>query len=996
MLIFPGVGVRAILAAPKQNTCPNMNPTKRSALRAGFIVASSAFLLAGWPLVGRADDAKSDQTSSSGASAASGNEEPFVLSPFKVTTDKDLGYKATNATTGTRLDESIKDLPMPISVITEKFLRDTGATDLREALAYTAGIQLQSQNDQGTPGGAYQGPGGVNNPEGATANISQTSYKIRGYVTDAVLRDGFRRQSSTDSVNIARIEVAFGPTALLYGIGEFGGIVNYIPKMPRAQQAAEVTASYGSYDFKRATVDVTGPVSKTWDFNYRLTGAWEDTKDYSDYYKQNHNFISPAVSFHPTKTTEVDIDYEYGKQTQKGVGFRRVRAMANVSGGDQGEHADFYTLPGTDPYTFRWSGPDTFVKTTANNFRAQVSQGIGANLHLLVGYNHAKASFSTRDVLGNLAQNVGPVSLRQTVDFGTAALDKTNGDSNLNVVNGTVDNVVLQYGWSNTASSNSHDQVRSELNWKFKLFESNKWLAFTNSFLFGHSEELQKNTSANVATPDNTFNYKSPLDDSPIRFGTQGDGTTDVALVPKIDTYTKAWDQATYLVYAGKFLDDRVMLILGGRDDYSDNFVYTHDARNSSTNSVRSPKVKVRTYQRGVSVQLTRHISAFALRAEGVSPNFSGTVDTAGQPVGPIVAKSKEYGLKFDLFDGRISGSVSQFKINRTGTPFFYWWAPTSNNIKFDPNKNIVYNVSNFSPSSVAGGSNGGNGAADASITQWNAGVTAGAIYQKNGSWYVNASQSTGAAYLDAVFDYTKSHGMSWPGWLYIYDGETNNAWNDIAASKNEWVVGADQAKGWGCDLQFTPTDNFQVVASYSHINKVITSAGQFAKYPYPQDRWAVWYFPNTDWGLTGKPITTAYGDPHDTSTWTGIGFGSGEKQDDTPEHQVSLWANYQFTKGTMKGWAFGAGGVYESPREYQSGITHGGGQRITDANGNIVVLKTPARYTYNAMVRYSFKLHDHNASVQLNIDNIFNDRKLYGLLYAPPRTARIELDYRF
>jgi len=237
---------------------------------------------------------------------------------------------------------------------------------------------------------------------------------------------------------------------------------------------------------------------------------------------------------------------------------------------------------------------------------------------------------------------------------------------------------------------------------------------------------------------------------------------------------------------------------------------------------------------------------------------------------------------------------------------------------------------------------------------------------------------------------------MSWPGWLYNSDSETNNSWENRASSSqgNEYVIGSDQSKGWSTDIVFSPTDNFQILASYTHISKIITSAGNFAKYAHPEDRWAVWYFPNTDWGLTGKAITTAYADPNDTSTWTGIGFGYGEKQDDTPEHQASLWANYQFTSGLMKGWSFAMGGTYESPREYQSGITHGGGQRITDKNGNIVVLKTPERYVCNAMIRYGFKLFDHDANVQFNVSNVFDDRKLYGLIYAAPRQFRLEFNY--
>ena len=108
---------------------------------------------------------------------------------------------------------------MPIEVITEQFLRDTGSTDLRQSLRYSAGIQLRVRMT--TAPGGLPGTGGVNNAEGATANRSQTSVKIRGFVTESVLRDGYLRQSSTDSINIGRIEVVRGPAALLYGVGNF-------------------------------------------------------------------------------------------------------------------------------------------------------------------------------------------------------------------------------------------------------------------------------------------------------------------------------------------------------------------------------------------------------------------------------------------------------------------------------------------------------------------------------------------------------------------------------------------------------------------------------------------------------------------------------------------------------------------------------------------------------------------------------------------------------
>src|SRR5690606_20282924 len=62
--------------------------------------------------------------------------EIFELTPFSVDASQDRGYRATNTISGTRLNTSIKDIPMPIEVVTEQFIKDTGSTDLRESLAY--------------------------------------------------------------------------------------------------------------------------------------------------------------------------------------------------------------------------------------------------------------------------------------------------------------------------------------------------------------------------------------------------------------------------------------------------------------------------------------------------------------------------------------------------------------------------------------------------------------------------------------------------------------------------------------------------------------------------------------------------------------------------------------------------------------------------------------------------------------------------------------------
>ncbi len=979
-------------------------------LCAGLLTCSVAGF---WPVMAKAQSSASTPTTTATPSKNSATtDEAIVMSPFKVTTAKDKGYRATNSISGSRLDTAIKDIPMPIEVITEQFLKDTGAKDLRQSLRYSAGIQLQTQNDYGTPGGAYQGPGGVNNAEGATANKSQTSIKIRGFVTESVLRDGYLRQNSTDSVNIARIEVVRGPAALLYGVGNFGGIVNYLPKMPEAKQSGAFGLSIGSYAFERATLDLTGPLTEKMSFNYRLTGAWEDAGDYTQYKKGSHHFFSPVISFKPTATTEVLVDYENGLEKTKGIGFQRVRSSVGPGpNNDQNEAAAFYTLPGTSPRTFRWSGPDTFLDTKANNLRLQVSQQLGESLNLLVGVNNSKVTFNKLDVIGNLQGWTDQFANASTA-FGLVPYTpiSATGSSNVGLGNTTgLTNATLAYRWVGEDTTNSRDQVRAELVYKFKLFQAdNKWLHMDNMLMLGHSELRAENNQTTYQTAwnqanDNSWvtNYYNPTNVAALRFGQkQPNGTAELPYLRNTGTDATTWNQGSYLVFQGKLLDDRLTIVSGVRRDRNattaTNVTYLG---NGTPTTARTPNATQNTTQNGVSFAVTPELSIYALASGGLQPNFTGNRDTNGNPLPATLAKSKEIGIKIDLLEGKITGSVGAFKIKRTDSPIFYWWAPTSNyGSRFNSAKDVIYNVSNFSPSSVPNGGNGGNGAAEASLAQWNAGVTAGAIYQTSNTWYVDATKATGAAYLDAVFAYTAAHGSSWPGWLYNNDGNTNNAWDTRASGPdgNEYVLGSDQSSGWDSQIMITPNDNLQIVLGYAHVKRVVVSAGQFSQTSVPQDRWAPWFFPNTDWGLTRIPLTTAYGNTANTSTWKGLNWGQGLPMDDTPEHQFTLWTNYAFTTGSLKGLTFGFGGYYESPRLYISGLTHGGGQQMTDTNGNPVMIYTPWRKSVDLMVRYAFKLGSHDASVQLNVNNVLNDQRMYGLIYSAPISSRLECLYKF
>ncbi len=1006
-------------------------------LRAGLLACSLAALCPA-PMRAQTANAEADAAASTAEDAArktdtkkDGEEETVVLSPFKVTTSKDSGYAATNAISGSRVDTAIKDLPVPMQIITSEFIKDTGATDLRDSLAYISGISLQTQNDLenkggvgGVSGGPY-GPGGVNNPEGVTSNISGTQVKMRGFITNNVLRDGFLRGSPSDAINIDRVEVVQGPNALLYGTGNFGGVVDYLTKRPQSRQQSYITLGYGTENFMRATLDTTGPLSKSPGLDYRLIGAAQSNGTNVDNQKQSHYMLAPSIVWRPTKTSELLVQTEFVNSKASGFGFRALRAAQGNGGtpinNDQLEATGFYWPPGADKRTFNLSGPDTYNNQQLTNIEVLFSQQLLKEsnwlpqVDFLFGYNQSKWKTQTQDVNGGIQQvtvgspgyNLSQTITLTSVDNGIGGVTPSNG----NLQYGTFDNEVVTYSWNQNRASTLRNQVRAEFTARKRLFED-KWFRLEDQVLAGYSELYNEIDSDNWQTLPGLYSYKGPLDLSPIRFATQGDGSPAPGMYQNNrDVINKGWNKAFYVnnfIKFGRFwgLDNRVILMMGARKDKSDawsTFTSLTPLGVPTTTVSTSDQTKNTSYQRGIMVRLTESLSVFALKADGFQPNFGGLHNAAsGAPVGADTARSEEFGIKFDFLKGKISGSISKYKITKNAwlASGFSTPAPLGNP-KFDPNKPIIYNI--------GGGDSPTNPwyMTPAKQAAYDAAVLAGAVTNVSpingqsafaGSIYLNASTPEGAAFLDAHFE---AAAPGWSGWIYqgnsVSDPGVNNATLDDAAFQNAALNAAipssSEATGWDGQVMFTPNDQMQFVFSASLNSKVtLTNKGQWIKYPYPQDRWATWYFPNGGFGLKGQTLAEAYTDPTDTSTRTNTGVFPG---DDTPKTRLTLWGNYKF-KGALKDWTVGLGADYASKRAYFSGVTHGSGQVQTDINGDLIVLYMPAQLKVNAFARKTWKNGGREQSLQLNIDNLLNDTKLYGLIYNPPISGRLTYELAF
>lgn len=1039
-------------------------------------------------------------------------DEPISLNPFEVSTGKDKGYKATNVTSGTRLDTQIQKLPMPIEVITEDFIRDTGSTNLRSSLSYSAGVQIQNQNDYGNYGsGGFQNPGGVNNPTGKTADKSDSNFVMRGFLTENVLRDGFRRRVTTDAVDISRIEVIRGPAALLYGTGNFGGVINYIPKRPESSERQWVEFTAGSNEYFRFTADSTGPLlvdpTNKDMLLYRVNLAAQSNGDHTEYFKDKKLFVAPVFVMRPWENTELIVDTQVGREKREGIGFQSLRARADIAAGevnpgDTGnqarfERAVFIRFPGKSLREMRWSGPDTEQDIRAQNVEFKLNQKLAEGLFLQAGFNSSLVSFDTRDISANATNGVGPTALWSTLDpqpLNPGVGDTEAGGWYLK----PVENAIVQYRWADTYETTRSNQSRVELNYVLEIGENRRWLRVKNNFLAGFSSQQDKNLRTfrsldRDETNTAVWNYKSVNDSSPFRFGVQGDGTPDNPIRQLSKSQSKPHNRALYGIYYGEFLDGKLTLLGGIREDRSrvntrnTTFSYATGAMERD-DITASPESRIETKQLGISIEPIKGLSFYAMTAEGFEPDFNGDRDLSGRALEGVTAKNKEYGVKFEILGGRVSGTISHYDIEREGVPNgSLWWAPQTANLggprRFDPTKPTVYKVSRENPdaaqsirtqdgrliidynnnwawygdlSKLAAAPEGHamfNGAAgfedyqndglnaerEKIVSTWNAAKAAGAVkyYNRdataqisaaefaaawgtvrnsddNPAWaMINASTPEGAAYMDAVYGYSRQVGIVHPGidnfaaWFFG-DAPASTGYNSATMDTNGnatsglrslVATASDSNEGWDGQLIITPVDEWQILFSFTKNEHKISTLGQLPKYPYQdKDRWAPWMFPNSGFGLQGYyGQNEQYADESDTSTYTWAGYiYPGVQGSDYPKKTWSVFTNYKFDRiPALKGLTLGGGLKWQGQREYASGYTHGGG-RIKGDGGTPVVLYTDEQKTVDMFARYEFKWKKRPVYVQLNVDNVLDDQGLYGYLYAPGRSMYFRLGAEF
>jgi outer membrane receptor protein involved in Fe transport len=183
------------------------------------------------------------QAAQPAATEAKTDEEVVELGAFEVSSTADSGsYVAKDTLAGTRIKTSLDDVASSISVMTSKFLQDTGARDNQSLLQYTTNTEVGgTKGNFGGVGNSFQ----VSEQENMLRPNEQT--RVRGLDKADNTRNYFLTRTPWSGYNVDRVELQRGPNSTLFGVGSPAGIINVVtitPNLTKNSGDVTVTTSF--------------------------------------------------------------------------------------------------------------------------------------------------------------------------------------------------------------------------------------------------------------------------------------------------------------------------------------------------------------------------------------------------------------------------------------------------------------------------------------------------------------------------------------------------------------------------------------------------------------------------------------------------------------------------------------------------------------------------------------------------------------------------------
>lgn len=214
------------------------------------------------------------------------------------------GYQGKPTTGTTRLNLTSQETPQGVTSVTRERLNDFQLDSVRDVLDYTPGINVQK------------------------VETDRTYFTARGFDITNFQYDGTGLpffwgivNGDIDTAPYEQVDILHGANGVMTGLGNPAATVNFVRKRPTYTPQAEIELSAGSWDKRRADIDVSGPLTQSGNVRGRVIYANENKNSYLDRYSREKNVFAGLLAFDLSERDTLTVGFEQQKSDSNGASW---------------------------------------------------------------------------------------------------------------------------------------------------------------------------------------------------------------------------------------------------------------------------------------------------------------------------------------------------------------------------------------------------------------------------------------------------------------------------------------------------------------------------------------------------------------------------------------------------------------------------------------------------------------------------------------------------
>jgi len=440
------------------------------------------------------------------------------------------------------------------------------------------------------------------------------TFSVRGFSSGTSYRNGFPSSFVVDPIMLDRVEIIKGPSSVFSGPIEPGGTRNYITRKPPAKQTTSLTTRYESFERYRADIVNGGPLNHSKSLSYRVAGVVENGRSYQDFADRERYVAAGTVlwKISPKATWQNDVQFVKNNITPSAdIPYFNQSTAGGVT---------TYWIEPNVPRSFNRNGPHSKSHLAQLSAISDFTYELSKTWSLRAGLMYTFQDLNRLLIGGS------------TRVFGTGAnryVQRATAEAQPDAVSYVLSPQVYALG-------------------NFKYHGVEHKLILGGEFYYNDQKNDIYQRAPNLLS--NAF----------IERGVNNDYT-----IGTWSEYNPVNFRRVLNRYSGTSMNN-VFTLLKGRVTAMQSLRYStiNTINKNILNGSRAQTDQdnwVQSY--GASVRMLPKLSAFVSYGESFIPQTVFTF--AGEVLEPIEGSGWDYGIKFDMIEGRLSGSIVAYDIDR-------------------------------------------------------------------------------------------------------------------------------------------------------------------------------------------------------------------------------------------------------------------------------------------------------------------------------------------